>query len=198
MPLEIASKFVKEHSSTHPVLDVFLSENLHGQFPSSLQALHRSSQRLRSCNQFGTPFKSTMEDARPPMFVDDIFEANTRWERNSWEDDDHVVSIHPSLAIKSTDISMPPLEEDHSPELALSPIEQEIFQSICGCADWESPPLVTDVVIEAIEKAREEEARILEEQVPCGGRARTLRRSKRVADAIASTRPRTRSSRSKA
>lgn len=132
------------------------------------------------------------------MFIDDLYEATTPWERANWDDDDHFISLHPSLGIKSNEITMPPLEEDHSPELALSPIEQEIFQSLCGCADWDSPPLVTDIVVEAVEKAREEEARALEERVPCGGRARTLRRSKRVADAIASTRPRTRSSRSRA
>jgi hypothetical protein len=192
VPLEKARSFVNV-LSMHHVLDMFLSEKLSDQFPPCVQALHRSHHHLRSCNQFGPPFRSMVEDRRPPISIDDLFEASMSWER---DDDDHLISVHPSLGIKSMDISVPALQEDNGvQETPLSPTEQEIFHSFCGSPEWDSPtPVITEITAESGKE--NEDIRPAEERTLRGVRARTLRRSKRVADAMAS-RSRTRSGKSR-
>lgn len=191
VPLDRAREFVGEYARTHPVLATFLSGDLHKQFPSCVMASHLSSQETRLSNQFGQPFRSMVHDARPRMSIDDLFEASTPWERGSWEDDDHFISIHPSLGIKSADIPVPTFEEQTVPETALSPIEQEIFQSLCGSPDWDVPVPATSPTTAEIEKEVEGDDPVKEETPACMGRTRNLRRSKRVADIVSKSRTRT-------
>jgi len=191
VPLDRAREFVGEYADTHPVLETFLSGDLHKQFPPCVMALYLSSQDTRSSNQFGQPFRSMVHDARPRMSIDDLLEASTPWERGRWEDDDHFISIHPSLGIKSNDIPTPIFEEQTAPETALSPIEQEIFQSLCGSPEWDPP---VSAPTDDVEKEMED-VPVIEDKSGCSGRTRNLRRSKRVADIASKSRTRSRRSR---
>jgi hypothetical protein len=195
VPLEKARNFVSGCSLMQNVLDIFLSGNLFEQFPPCVQVMHRTHQQLRSHCQFGPPFQSMVEDPHPQPWMDDTLEINTHWERVHW-DDDHLISVHPSLGTQSMEIPLPALEERSVPEAPLSPTEQEIFRSFCGSPEWDTPsPTVMEVASNS--EKENEEIRPVEERTPRGGYTRTLRRSKRVADAMAS-RSRTRSGKTRA
>jgi hypothetical protein len=96
-------------------------------------------------------------------------------ERTHWDEDDHLMSVHPSLGINSIEVSVHLLQDDGVTESPLSPTEQEIFHSFCGSPEWDTPAQAT---------VHEEEV-VSGDERP-GEHPRTLRRSKRVADAMAS------------
>lgn len=166
VPLNHAQELVQKQALVPDILKAFLSNTLYEDFPSSIRNLHRSHEYLRSLQQLGPPFRSMVER-------------------------------QPSLSIGDTTVQtdvgtlVPPSHEGATLDTPLSVKEEEIFQTLCACPDWDvsSPGPVAD------SKPKERQAG--EKRAPAVQRLSRmtktppLRRSKRVAQALAS-RPRTR------
>ena len=143
------------------VLKAFLSNALYEDFPSSIRNLYRSHEYLRSLRQLGPPFRSMFE-RQPSFSVDDI-----------------------SLQTE-TDALVPSFSEGDTLGTPLSIKEEEIFQTLCTCPDWDvpSPSPATDP---RPKRRQTEERRPTAVQRPCRStKAPPLRRSKRVAEALTS------------
>lgn len=161
VPLNHAQELVRKQALVPDALKAFLSNTLYEDFPSSIRNLHRSHEYLRSLQQLGPPFRSMVE-RQPSLSIGDTTAQTTL-----------------------------PSHEGATLDTPLSVREEEIFQTLCACPDWDapSPGPVADP------KPKERQAG--EKRAPVVQRpSRTtktppLRRSKRVAEALAS-RPRTR------
>ena len=120
VPLSVAQEYVKDHPSKDDVFDVFLSDQLHGRFPSALQDFVKSSAHTRTLNQFGPHFASTLEAQR----------VSTK------QPSQHVMSpasegyaLSPPLTVSA---KHPPEVDD----VPLNEAEQEIFE-LCVVPDWD-------------------------------------------------------------
>ena len=61
VPLTAAQAYTRGHSLPENVLETFLSDKLHEEFPQALQDFHLSNTPGRMLNQFGRHFGSTLE-----------------------------------------------------------------------------------------------------------------------------------------
>jgi hypothetical protein len=209
VPLSAAQAYVRDHPLPGGLLDVFLSDALFERFPSALQDFHRSSTPGRMLNQFGPHFGSTLQATHLSVQTDIPFgpgcNSGVPWEMKQglggWTQDEQLLPINLPFVLPqpmSTEIDVDVVETP------LSATEQEMFHALCSIPDWDKESPVSPSVILAEEGPRNaEEPRVDSvpeptQPEPSSDRARPLRRSKRVADAIAaqsSTRSRRRGSR---
>lgn len=199
VPLPAAQVYVKEHLAGDLALDIFLSDALVERFPSALQDFYRSNAPARSLNQFGKPFESTLQAAKLEVQTDNetpvCWDSRFGWMHN--ESSGSSTSASAPFALTATLAAGGKQAEDM--EDPLSPTEQQIFQELCVIPDWDrelseggEDGMVLDVDPCPSKVAPVEE----EENVPrtslCPSTpvqtahpGRPLRRSKRVADALA-------------
>lgn len=166
VPLNHAQEFVQNQEFVPDALKAFLSNTLHEDFPSSIRNLFRSHEYLRSLRRLGPPFRSMVERQLS-------------------------LSIDDTTVRAETDTLVPPFPEGIALDTPLSVKEEEIFQTLCTCLEWDvlSPSPATEP---GPKRRQTEERRPPVVQRPSHtARSAPLRRSKRVADALAS-RPRTR------
>ena len=165
VPLRYAQEFVQSQSPVPDILKTFLSNTLYEDFPSSIRNLYRSHDYLRSLQQLGPPFRSMVE--RQPS-----------------------LSIDGTARQTEMDTFVPPFPEGTALDTPLSVREEEIFQTLCACPDWDvpSPSPATE---SKPEKRKTEKRPRTAERPSCATKALPLRRSRRVAESLAS-RPRTR------
>ncbi|KAI0928379.1 hypothetical protein AcW1_005639 [Taiwanofungus camphoratus] len=190
VPLAIA----QDLSRSHPDLSDFLSDELPQRFPPQFHCIHDTSSRAPG--DFGLHFQSTIDAKRrsisPPRLELLAREEGAPWERgmvSHWDIEDHLISVHPQFALTSavfpTSAASP--EDEVVDEGPLSPTEEEMFRVLCSNPDWETSAPVASVATSSqnIESPGE-----TAKDSAC--RDRPLRRSKRVANAVAN-RSRTRS-----
>ena len=166
VPLNHAQGFVQNQALVPDVLEAFLSSTLYDGFPSSIRNLYKSHEYLRSLQQLGPPFRSMVE-RQPSSSID-----NT-----SLQTEAHTL--------------VPPHSEGATLNTPLSVKEEEIFQTLCTCLDWDvSSP---SPVAEPKSKRRQAEEKRLPavQRLSLTTKPAPLRRSRRVAEALAS-RPRKR------
>ncbi|KAL4251607.1 hypothetical protein ABKN59_003829 [Abortiporus biennis] len=182
---------VRDVIRDQPLLGVFLSDQLNERFPSALQDFYRANAHGRSLNQYGPHFRSTIEAKRESLSSFRIElpprDPTTSWEKGSlspWDVEDHLLSVHLPFALAAT--LRPPTDSPESTlevQTPLSPTEEEMFRALCLDPDAEpSPPAPLpprEVVHEDPPKLKEPACQ-----------ERSLRRSKRVANAVAITRSR--------
>lgn len=191
VPLGSAQTFVGEHPLPDNLLDIFLSDTLFERFPSALQDFHRSNARGRLLDQFGPHFNSTLEaHSQLTVQTDTPLSIRMPWERepaSNWDIEDHLFAIYPPSLPEHTIQTSP--EDAGTVETPLSAIEQEMFHVLCAIPDWEkenfapavtvSLPTSTSFAVDnrpTMEVTVEDRAAVAD---------RPLRRSKRVANAIA-------------
>ncbi|KAF8327049.1 hypothetical protein F5887DRAFT_1012383 [Amanita rubescens] len=107
VPLTTAQSYIQEHPVPGDVLNTFLSDKLHEEFPQALQDFHLSNTPGRMLNQFGRHFGSTLEAMES---------ERTR-------------SAEPTPSAK------PDTESVLSMDSPLSASEQEMFQALCNIPD---------------------------------------------------------------
>ncbi|KAF9653148.1 hypothetical protein BDM02DRAFT_2168189 [Thelephora ganbajun] len=165
-PLNCAREFMHTQSLVPDVLEAFLSNTLYEDFPCSIRNLYRSYDHLRSLQQLGPPFRSMVEH-QPSLSIDD------------------------TTGQTEIDTLVLPFSEGTTLDTPLSVREEEIFQTLCACPDWDVPS-PSPVAEPKPEKRKIDEKRPSATQRPSRTtKVPALRRSKRVAEALAS-RPRTR------
>ncbi|KAG6872810.1 hypothetical protein C0995_006409 [Termitomyces sp. Mi166 len=195
VPLSVAQAYVRDH---HPLqngpLHTFLSDTLYERFPPALQDFHRSSTQNRKLGHFGPHFGSTVQATQlcgsapePPA------QPSNTWEKTR---EDPAPALAPVGAFTlSLSLTSPERGMEQTVELPLSPSEQEMFQVLCGTPEWDkenSPPsspvvgenktaFIADVQMIETQSVLPSEAKVVEVERT----ERPLRRSKRVADAIA-------------
>ncbi|EMD38584.1 hypothetical protein CERSUDRAFT_113768 [Gelatoporia subvermispora B] len=186
VPLPTARRITKDIAD----LSGFLSGDLPQSFPESVRSCHQSVLPRASSEQAPTP--QIEHDARPTHHLD-LPDASVPWEARTWEEDDVAVNfpfqLDYSMFEKAASLVHEVVEE--SP---LSPTEEEMFEVLCSTAEWDRRSATTDCTV--VEEVTDRPARPSREP-PCHDRP--LRRSKRVANAIATRargRPTKRGSRS--
>lgn len=165
VPLNHAQKFLQSWPLVPDLLTAFLSNTLYEGFPSSIRNLHRSHAYLRSLQQLGPPFRSMVE---------------------------HRLSLSIDDTTGQTEVGdlIPTFPEGTTLETPLSVREKEIFQTLCACPDWDIPS-PSPAAEPKPEKRRVEEKRPPVTQRPSRmTKAPPLRRSRRVAERVASSRTR--------
>jgi len=169
VPLNYAQRFVQSQSLVPDLLDEFLSNTLYEDFPCSIRSLYRSHDHLRSLEQLGPPFRSMVE-RQPSLSIDD------------------------TTGQTGMDVLVPPFpafSEGAVLDAPLSVREEEIFHTLCACPDWDVP-LSGLAVGPKPEKRKIEGKRLRAVERPTRtSKTPPLRRSRRVAEALAS-RPRAR------
>ena len=165
VPLASAQEFVQTRPLVPDVLRAFLSNALYEDFPSSIRNLYRSHDCLRSLQQLGPPFRSMVE-RQPSLSIDD---TTRQAEMNA---------------------PIPPFSEAVALNAPLSVKEEEIFQTLCACPDWDVPS-PSPVAEPKPEKRKMEKRPRTAERSSRTAKALPLRRSRRVAESLAS-RPRAR------
>jgi hypothetical protein len=210
VPLSTAQSFAKEHPLPG-LLDVFLSDTLFERFPPALHDFTRRNASARFLNQFGPHFKSTMDRRRTSQLTirtDSLYpdrERNAVGEEDpvtEWEMDDHTLSTHPTYPPTLDGSAVEPPAPEEAVHTPLSSTEQEIFQSLCANPEWErdvghwvlrsSRPVAADDerMREGADEGDAEDAmRMRTHPARCVTDRRPLRRSKRVANAIAASNP---------
>lgn len=159
VPLNYAQKFLQAQSPVPDLLTGFLSNALYEDFPSSIQNLYRSHAYLRSLQQLGPPFRSMVE-RRLSLSIEDATEQT------------------------KGDAVLPPLFDGSSLDTPLSVKEEEIFQTLCACPDWDDP-LPSPVAEQKLEKRKVEKRPPVVPRSSRANKVPPLRRSRRVADALA-------------
>lgn len=167
VPLNHAQEFVKNQVLVPEVLKSFLSNTLYEDFPSSIRNLYKSHEYLRSLRQLGPPFRSMVE--RQPSLSTDDTSVQTE-----------------------TDTLVPPFSGGATLDTPLSVKEAEIFQTLCRCPDWDVPSSSPAAEPKSKTRQTEEKRPSVVQRPSYTSKAPALRRSKRVAEALAS-RPRARS-----
>ena len=168
VPLNHAQEFAQSQTLVPDVLKAFLSNTLYQDFPSSIRNLYRSHEYLRSLRQLGPPFRSMVE-RQPSLPIGD------------------------TSAQMETEILILPFSQEATLNTPLSVKEEEIFQTLCMCPDWDVPSPKPA----GEQKPKPKRWQTEEKRPPAVQRtSRTtkvppLRRSRRVAEALAS-RPRKR------
>ncbi|KAH9930982.1 uncharacterized protein B0H18DRAFT_872618 [Fomitopsis serialis] len=198
LPLTAARDLCKDH----PVVALFLSDQLPDRFPATLQELTRHAHPFsRWPGSFGQHFKSTIEAKRQSLSSHRLVFPAEDQDMSQWASEENFLSMQSALALSHA--ILPTLttspEEHMAPELPLSPAEEKMFRELCSDPEWEaSTPPSESAALERSEAAveappAEASATAKGKEPPC--QDRPLRRSKRVADAIAmANRSRTRSS----
>lgn len=110
VPLTAAQAYIREHALPGNVLDTFLSDKLHEEFPQALQDFHLSNTPGRMLNQFGRHFGSTL---------DAIESESTR----------SAAPVTETCALSEDDLCM---------DSPLSASEQEMFHALCKIPEEES------------------------------------------------------------
>jgi hypothetical protein len=176
VPLATAQSYVKVRPLPPGLLDTFLSDSLFERFPPALQDFHRSNTPGRLLNKFGPHFKSTRHLSQLTIPT----EARS-WDKEPvsvWDTVDHLLLIQPPAGLTHV-LDLPSTDVAATVETPLSATEKEIFRTLCAMPDWD----------ETVDNSPPNE--ITETSMTC---ERPLRRSKRVANAVAA-RTRTRSRR---
>ncbi|KDQ59431.1 hypothetical protein JAAARDRAFT_32991 [Jaapia argillacea MUCL 33604] len=197
VPLATAQTFVRDHPLPDGLLDVFLSDVLHERFPLALQDFHQTAAKGRSLNHFGPHFRSTLELKRQSSSSQATeVPSKETWETGAshWDVEDHFLSTHPHFVLDPSMIPRPPMHDEVPVETPLSPTEQEMFQALC-CMPDESPRKERSKKSERVEEPEVEVTEDGQSTIDDAAISSkpSLRRSKRVADAVAA-RTRTRSS----
>lgn len=168
VPLNHAQEFVQNQALVPNILKAFLSNTLFEAFPSSIRNLYRSYDSLRSLQQLGPPFRSMVERPTSPS-----------------------INTNDTTEQAEIDTLPPTFPEGATQEAPLSLKEVEIFRTLCVCSDWDIPS-PSPVVEQKPKKRQVEEKQSPGVQRPSRiAKGPPLRRSKRVAEALAS-RPRAR------
>lgn len=179
VPLSAAQAYVRDHPLEGGPLDIFLSDVLFERFPTALQDFHRSSTPGRLLNHFGPPFESTLQATR--LFVHADAPAWNGWMQEELQ----------SVPARPVSASEKRCDEADMP---LSVTEQEIFHALCDSPDWdkENTPSSPRVMLmdEKVTSMELEADAAVDRSTPnvdirSDRRERPLRRSKRVADALA-------------
>lgn len=182
-PLSVA----RLYSSDLPeeVESIFLSNNLVMRFPTALQDFHQKSASGRSLNQFGPNFNASLcsPGAGHPLDMSQRDDGRSAKEE-VWEGsietvlEESLLAIPPSvnLALAALHPPMSTAEVTPSPEIPLSPTEEEMFRTLCVHPDWE-----TEEGGMAGTRGKADTTPILHGPP----RERPLRRSRRVANAVA-------------
>jgi hypothetical protein len=190
VPLATAQSFVKVRPLPSGLLDTFLSDSLFERFPPALQDFHRSNTPGR-LNKFGPHFKSTLEQRHLSQLTiptEAPLSERSSWDKEPvsvWDTVDHLLLIQPPAGLTHV-LDLPSTDVAATVETPLSATEQEIFRTLCAMPDWDKETSPTD---ETVDNPPPNE--ITEKSMIC---ERPLRRSKRVANAVAA-RTRTRSRR---
>ena len=165
VPLNHARELLQNQSPVPDLLKAFLSNTLHENFPSSIRNLYRSHAYLRSLQQLGPPFRSMVEH-RLSLSIDD------------------------TTGQTEVDALVPPFPEGTTLDTPLSVKEEEIFQTLCACPDWDVPSPSPFAELK-LEKRKVEEKRLpVVQRQSRTSKAPPLRRSRRVAERVASSRTR--------
>ncbi|KAG8217470.1 hypothetical protein J3R82DRAFT_5615 [Butyriboletus roseoflavus] len=178
-PLSIARLYA--HGLPNGIESIFLSDDLVMRFPTALQEFYQKSTSGRLLNQFGPHFNASPSPSRSgdPLHIsqlgheksakDDVWEAPVE----AGLVEEPLLAFPPSinLAVAALSDSKPP-KVTALPEEPLSPTEQEIFRVLCVHPDWEKE--------EAGAAGKPDTA-----SKPSPPREKPLRRSRRVADAVA-------------
>jgi hypothetical protein len=179
---------VKEHLGGDLALDIFLSDALVERFPSALQDFYRSNAPARSLNQFGKPFESTLQAAKLEVQTDNgtpvCWDSRFGWMHN----DSSGSSTSASAPFALTAALAVGGKQAEPVEVPLSATEQEIFQELCDIPDWDREPSEggEDAMVFDVDPC----PTIVQTTSPAPATRtersdRPLRRSKRVADALA-------------
>lgn len=169
-------------------LDVFLSDALFERFPPALQDFHRSSSAGRRLNQFGPHFASTVQAMQIEGQAEMLLGGGREAKRSS--------PVVVDEQRQSRNAALPrDLDAVHEPP-PLSATEQEMFQALCDNPEWDkenSVPVGNEEKMGFMEPSSTPASPPPLEHSQDRTSDRPLRRSKRVADAIAAqTRTRSR------
>ncbi|KAH6918887.1 hypothetical protein BKA70DRAFT_1248554 [Coprinopsis sp. MPI-PUGE-AT-0042] len=151
VPLSVAQEYIRDHPTKDNVFGVFLSDQLHGRFPSALQDFVKSSAHTRTLNQFGPHFASTLEAQR--MSTKQLPRLQSHQLQNVMSSPSEAYALSPPLAVS----------EEHSLEVENAPLneaEREIFE-LCVVPDWDDAcPSARrkDIAMHAEEEEEEESA----------------------------------------
>jgi len=208
VPLAAAQTFVKAHPLPGGALDVFLSDILVERFPSALQDFHRSNTPGRLLNQFGRQFASTLQATTQLSVQSEVQGMHPQqvWDsRHGW-----VQQETSSLPVTGV-FGMSGMLAEDTREVVVEPLsasEQKLFHELCVIPEWDQEPVVESMQVDKMEAASAlGEASIavpgivalpIDEIAPATAPSapappkevpsrsdRPLRRSKRVAEAIA-------------
>lgn len=198
VPLSAAQAYVRDHPGLQGgPFDLFLSDVLFERFPTALQDFHKSSCPGRTLNHFGPHFGSTLQATQ--LYCQTDMQNTLR---------DGLMNLNESYPMPVSSLALPSSLEQGFDEAdcPLSAAEQEIFREICDIPDSDentAPPSPTIMVVDEEDTLPASEVSPLTASSPeptgtgdseCS--ERPLRRSKRVANAIAAqSRTRTRSRR---
>lgn len=181
-PLSVARLY--SHGLPQGIESIFLSNDLVMRFPTALQDFYQKSAPGRSLNQFGPNFNASLCSPRAerPLDKPQCDHGESAGE-DTWEvsigaglEEPSLVTIPPSVNRALAALHPPTsTEETASPEIPLSPTEQEIFRALCVHPDWEIEEVGTAGSGESV-------GSVPKHSPP---RERPLRRSRRVADAVA-------------
>ncbi|KAG6866100.1 hypothetical protein C0991_008852 [Blastosporella zonata] len=188
VPLSAAQAYVRDHHTQQDgPLYTFLSDTLFERFPTALQDFHRSSKQGRMLGQFGPHFGSTIQATQlcGPSTPELTMQPGTTWEE----------PLPPQSGTFALSLVMvSPERNAEQVELPLSPSEQEMFHVLCGAPEWdkENSPPSSPAVGEQLKTAfisAVAEVQMAQPEAALKGpdtmTERPLRRSKRVADAMA-------------
>ncbi|KAH0830522.1 hypothetical protein J3R83DRAFT_1974 [Lanmaoa asiatica] len=182
-PLSVARLYA--HGLSKGIESIFLSDDLVMRFPTALQDFYQKSTSGRLLNQFGPQFNASLSSPgvgnalhiphldHGKSVKEDVWEGSTE----TGLVEEPLLAIPPSvnLALAALHPSTSTKEVTALPEMPLSPTEQEIFHALCVHPDWETE--------EAATSGNGGKADAAPKHSPSKGRP--LRRSRRVADAVA-------------
>ncbi|KAF8448012.1 hypothetical protein L210DRAFT_3527688 [Boletus edulis BED1] len=183
VPLGVARLYAR--GLLEGIESIFLSDDLVKRFPTALQDFYQKSTSGRLLNQFGPQFNTSLSSpgAGNPLHIpqldhgksvkEEVWDASTE----AGLVEEPLLAIPPSvnLALAALHSSTSTEVATASPEMPLSPTEQEIFRALCVHPDWETEETEALCSVEKGDAASK--------QSPA--RERPLRRSRRVADAVA-------------
>ncbi|KAG6896731.1 hypothetical protein C0992_006448 [Termitomyces sp. T32_za158] len=194
VPLSAAQAYVRDH---HPrqngPLHTFLSDTLYERFPPALQDFHRSSTQNRRLGHFGPHFSSTIQATQLCGSAPEASPQPIGTLEKAREEPSFVLAPGAAFSL-SLSLTSPERSIEPTAELPLSPCEQEMFQVLCGAPEWDkensppSSPAVGDKKTAFVTEIQMTEIQPLPSAAKVTEVERTekpLRRSKRVADAIA-------------
>lgn len=191
VPLSAAQTYVRDH---HPrqngPLHTFLSDTLYERFPPALQDFHRSSTQNRKLGHFGPHFGSTIQATQLCGSAPDSPPQPSNMLEKAREEPSFMLAPGVTFSLPLSRAS-PESSVEQTAELPLSPSEQEMFQVLCGTPEWDkensppSSPAVGDKKTAFVAEIQITETQSAARVVEVERTEKPLRRSKRVADAIA-------------
>jgi hypothetical protein len=223
VPLSAAQAYVRDHALPGGLLDVFLSDSLFERFPSALQDFHRSNAQGRLLNQFGRPFGSTLQASLLSVQTDTVAPQHHQGNPQGAWDPLHGWVHRDSTALPASGPfalgALAVIDKHHEEkETPLSATEQQLFHELCVIPDWDKDSTAPSMQFDGagVEDARSYSPMSPLSPVPSDlpelplvpsedvlsvspgveHPGRPLRRSRRVADALAAqSQTRTRSRR---